>query len=81
MNTLRNGLEHEMDEMTDDQLLNTIDFPENMKNLNNSLPRAKYESDSIIIKKPQTSNNIEFTSKKSTGCRKITVPSLKLITS
>ena len=41
--------------MVDEEgLINTIDFPKNVRNLNENLPKPKYESNSGIVRKIQT---------------------------
>jgi len=69
---------YETDEQGDDAMLKTIKFPPNLKNLNQHLPKAKYESKCKTAKLiPEPDENIKVS--KSTV--KLPLPSLKQITS
>lgn len=68
--------------MQEEQLLQTIKFPKNLKNLNENLPKSKYDEDNPTKLKFKTAKIIKLCNENKEQSKKlISTPSLKLITS
>ena len=73
--------EHDQDEFDNEELLQTIKFPTNLKQLNEQLPKAQYGIESPAIKCKTAKIIKTFGDVKENSKKLISAPSLKLITS
>lgn len=75
-------LKEEIDEDEENQLIRTIKFPQNLKGLNDKLPKANYESKNKTMKDIPIENNSHIKSVKSIVKLPLTsVKSVKIIPS